>query len=283
MGWTLKYWDVLNHLYWNPLYLGLKSIDWKKFPRDGDSVRLPVSALNKNGPIYFRKINSRELNLSLSAMEEMLNHIFNLTFAIAPDYVVSRLFFKPLGFSDSGPFESVGRARERFEWRENIAQPDGFFVSDKAALAIELKLKSPPNADQLLKYLALLVCEERLSQSRKNLGLLYIAPPQNEARFWEKCGLNGPSIDSGFLARHQPTIKSKPIAKMLKDRPDEFRSVAERVRLHLMTWPELDASIRKILAELNEAKVEHQTLDRLLGGFLHQLQRHSHTGIASPA
>jgi hypothetical protein len=45
-SWTRKYWEILDHLYWSPHYLGLKSIPQKHWTIDGGRVSIPRMMTN---------------------------------------------------------------------------------------------------------------------------------------------------------------------------------------------------------------------------------------------
>jgi hypothetical protein len=144
MAWNEKYWDVINRCYWNPTYIGLKSIPQKHWLQRDDLVCVPQGLVNQDGPFYVRKSKVGENRDRLQLGEEPLNDLFNLTFAIAADAIVSKLLFNNIGISDPGPFESLGSEMgKRFGWGEsNITQPDGFFTSANSLLGVELKVKS---------------------------------------------------------------------------------------------------------------------------------------------
>lgn len=77
--WNAKYWDIIDDLYWNPKYLGLKSIPRKKWQISGERVSLALADIaNTSGPLYSRSRKSDDLRDHLRHQEEILNHVFNL-------------------------------------------------------------------------------------------------------------------------------------------------------------------------------------------------------------
>ena len=109
-------------------------------------------------------------------LEEPLNQIFNITFAIAPDAVINKLLIEPLGFNDNGPFQSLLRQDfvEKYGWKKeaNITESDGFFTSKKSLVGVELKQGSGrSNLGQLMKYVALMVWEELSYRKARAAGL----------------------------------------------------------------------------------------------------------------
>ena len=130
MSWNQKYWDILANIYWMPRYMGLESITQKKWPTSQIHICIPKNEIPTNAGIYVRKRAEAEQMDYLRSKDEALNHIFDLTLAIAGDEVVQRLLFKPLGFDVNGPIMSLGReVKVRYGWKRNVTQQDGFFVS----------------------------------------------------------------------------------------------------------------------------------------------------------
>src|ERR1700730_18409382 len=146
MEWNEKYWDMITNLYGTPSHMGWKRIQRKNWKIKDGIVCVPEADIAKGAhALYSREPLSdpEKIRKSLSNKEEILNHIFNFTFAIAGDPIISRLFCEPLGIDDNGPFLSLGREiLERYDLAENVTQQDGLFVSDNAIIAIELKLAS---------------------------------------------------------------------------------------------------------------------------------------------
>ena len=141
MKWNLKYWDIADDFYWVPNYLGLKSIGRKKWTERDGLICIPSEQVNRAGPLYTRERKAAQNVEYLRKKEEILNHMFDLTFAIAGNSVVRELLIEPLGFKDRGPFESLGReVRDRYGWgNRNVTQQDGLFESPQSIVGVELK------------------------------------------------------------------------------------------------------------------------------------------------
>ncbi len=282
MTWNQKYWDALDQLYWTPKYLGLSSIPQRKWRRENGWICVPEELVNKSGPLYSRGIRSADIVEHLHRQEEILNHVFDITFAVAGDQIIERLFFHPLGFQDKGPFESVGReVQTRYGWGAfgNVTQQDGFFASDKSAIGVELKLRASTWPEQIIKYVSLLAWEEQAKGHRDQLGLLFIIPETAIARHWKKCGLDGPEIDAGFLDHINREKLNRKILDLVETRRDDIASVLDRLTLNVVSWSSFLESLLQIEKELDGSKVGDQTLLRLLRGFTAQLQQHEGTGI----
>jgi hypothetical protein len=282
-GWNAKYWDIIDQLYWWPRYLGLNSIGQKHWRIEGDRLSIPLELVNRSGPLYSRGKRITDLLEDLHGKEEILNHIFDLTFAIAPDELIERCFVAPLGFKDSGPFQSIGReVQNRYAWgsQENVTQQDGFFVSQNSAIGVELKLASSSWPGQIAKYAALLAWEEMTTGTRNQLGLLFIAPEPARSKHWPKCGLVDALIDRSFLDQKWERPLPTPIQRLLIDHPESVASALDRMKLGFISWAELRSSMVGYAVGLERSSPGDQTLGRLIDGFVAQLDAHRETGLS---
>jgi hypothetical protein len=238
--------------------------------------------VKKGGRLYTREREFDDLLKYLSHQEEILNHFFNIAFAIACDEVVSRLVCGPLGISDSGPFESLGsEVQSLYNWgkSENVTQQDSFFITDESLVGVELKLASTSSPEQIAKYAALLTWEEKKRGPRGNLGLLFIVPERAMASHWSKVGLDGPSIDNEYFAELKRAKLRGRILELFEKESEHVIDVLERLRLAVVSWTWLRDEIIKIENELDCSNRGDQTLKRLLVGLRTQIEAHKNTGI----
>src|SRR5258707_12843869 len=95
--WNEKYWDVISNLYWTPRFLGFGSIPKEKWSEADGEIRITATLVPKtSGRIFYRKNKLDDLKTLLASQEEPLNHLFNLTFAIAADAIIADLLYSPL-------------------------------------------------------------------------------------------------------------------------------------------------------------------------------------------
>ena len=283
MLWNRKYWDILEQLYWTPKYLGLSSISQKKWEKKDGFVCVPEESVNKSGPLYTRGTKSSDLREKLLCQEEPLNHVFDLTFAIAGDAVFERLFCEPLDFEDNGPFESLGReTNERYGWgkSENVTQHDGLYITPRSIIGTELKLGSTSWPEQIAKYAALFLSEEKVLGKRENIGIVFVLPESSLAGHWKKCGLDGPRISSTFIGQLKSDDLPKRIRGLLEEESDSLRDVFDRMRLAAITWAQLKQNISEIESVLDMTSPGDQTLLKLLSGFRAQIEEHSGTEVS---
>jgi len=229
MTWDQKCWGIFENIYWEMRLAGMEGM--KITSELADRLREQKVRVPKGNSIYVRTHNDADTKKKLLSQEVVLNHFFNIAFDIADDTTLSALLCRPLGIDDSGPFESYSRGfgHERFRWteQENVTQPDGFFLSPKSLIAVELKLESGTRVDQMAKYLALMYCEEKHSGKRENLGLLFVVPEKAKKGLFTKIGMNGPTIDNDFVD-HLNQVK---LPRRLQTSSEELEAIARRVQL----------------------------------------------------
>ncbi|WP_252259923.1 hypothetical protein [Erythrobacter aurantius] len=283
MSWHRKYWDSVDQFYWNPSLLGLPSIPKGEWIKEGDRISVPANRVQNGGSIYARRGTAKENAERMRRLEEPLNHIFEIAFGIAPDHVIEELILKPAGISDSGPFERLGReiaVRYTGFTDGNTTQQDGFFVSSSSAVGVELKLGSTTWPGQVLKYISLIVAEERRSGSRENVGLIFITPHPDASIVWEQCraGPNG-SIDPDYIERVPVSQTNAAIREMLTDHGEHFRSVADRLVMHHLSWSQFAAACWKVHLDASADGQRGETLSRLMKGLALAVAEQSGTAV----
>lgn len=217
----------------------------------------------------------------MRGLEETLNHIFNITFAIAPDSVVRELLHQSAGIEDRGPLETVGRempARLGLG-KANVAQQDGLFVSPQAILSVELKLGAKTSREQMLKYLMITLLEEKRSGKRSDIGLLYITPHDAAEVMHQAGATEGGQLPEDFIGQFQPTKLNATARRIIESDREGMEDVASRIRLSHISWAALVSRSEDVLARLDMKSVGHQTLARLLQGFVNGVRDHKGTGL----
>lgn len=277
MTWNLKYWDILDQLYWSPKYIGLRSIQKNKCIIDDKYVAVPLELVNPDGPLYTRGRKALDHYHWMRTQEETLNHVFDIAFAIAPDAMIERCLALPLGFVDKGIFQSLGReVRFRYGWgtSENITQHDGLFVSKTSIIGVEIKINSATSSEQILKYASLVVWEEEHSGRKPQVGLLYIVPAHRVSRVLRSCGLDGPNAPLSILDKVAHEKLPKRIHELLKHGADRVRDVLDRMVVRAISWSALYLSLREIADASDPNEPGGQTLKRLVEGLTAQIADH---------
>lgn len=280
MVWHTKYWDAVDQLYWTPRHLGLTSIPKSQWGDDPTLIQLPRHRIQNGGTIYTRSGTYRSNAARMRLLEETLNHIFDITFAIAPDEAVSQLLHEPAGVVDRGPYDRVGReiaARLGLE-DGNVTQQDGFFVSPASILGVELKLGSATRPDQVLKYLALALLEERQSGRRDSVALLFITPHDASGIFRQAGALSNGRLPTGFIDQFAHAKLNKTLRRLRSESKNELDDLAVRMRLAHTTWAELIERCNELVSSLDRQRAGDETLARLLAGFSEAVTEHGGTG-----
>lgn len=277
MPWNNFYWDFIYKNWWDPQRMGLDKIEDYEDQGDG-YLRVPAHYAKKT-KIRHRAKTNKEVRKELMGDESALNDFFDITFSIAPDYLIKNWFCRPLAISSNGPFASLAflETAERFRWDEkNITQHDGLYVSADAILCIELKLESNKaltDKFQLLKYISIIMSEEKVSQKKREIGLLYIVPSGKVKEVFHQIK------EYAKTAADLPPRLNLHVRSILESDPSHFSSVVDRLRLAAISWTELNNLANAELDSLNANDAYQQTLHRLLEGFVAQLEVHGRTGI----
>ncbi len=283
MSWDQKYWDIVNHLYWWPPYVGMRSIPQRLWETSEDRVSVPRELVNTHGPLYSRAKRYGDLEADLRGREEILNHVFNIALSIAPDALIRELLLRPAGLQDAGSFDSIGREMDRrYGWSdsENVTQHDGLFVSASTALCVELKLKATTSIGQLAKYVAILTWEQIHVAPRQQVGLLFVLSREADSKHWKQCGLAGPHIDRSHFELLRACKLPSRVSRLFEERRPEVESVLDRMTVAATTWTEMRSACINFQSRLDTRSPGDQTLHRLLQGFVNQLGTHRDTGIS---
>ena len=283
MSWHQKYWDAVDQFYWTPSHLGLVSVPKAQWGDNPDYIAVPRRAVQNGGSIYIRQGTYVANSKRARALEETLNHLFDITLSIAPTAVVGELIHSQFNLHDSGPFLSLGReVGNRYGWGQaNVTQHDGLFVSPNSIVGVELKLNSQAWPEQVIKYLTLFVLEERATGRKQHIGLLYITPDHTSVAISERIGLTPEGkLSKGFIEHANPIRLNTTILRYLAEFPDEFQDVVNRVQVQHRSWQSMVAQCLSIVDGLDQQRPGDETLARLLQGFAAAVVQHDGTACA---
>lgn len=281
MSWTDKYWDIVDTFYWTPDYIGLKSIPKSQTKDEGETVRVPKSMTNTNGPLYRRLRKGVQFRDYVRRQEEIVNQIFDLTFGVAAGNVVSDVLGKLAGLPASENFSSLGlETRYRYGWGEhrNVTQHDGFFVGQDTNLAVELKFNAKSSPDQLAKYCFLLLSEEKYSKKTLAPHLLFIMnePPKNALTM--QLGINPGDIGAQHSDFLIGSLRNKIVKDFLEQNRDAFRDILDRINVSGCTWADLVEQLDNYVSGLTDSDGD-KTLANLLVGFSGEIRKHPLSNI----
>ena len=281
IDWVGRYWDVLDHLYWWPGYVGLKSIPQKHWRRDGDRISIPAEMHNPSGPLYYRVRNADTHKDYMLRQEEPLNHLFNLAFSLIPDEVVSEIASASTGLAPLPPLRPIGReAWARYGWGStaNVMQHDVLLIGGSAALALELKFNAGTSLDQIAKYLFLMLEEERLTGSCELPALVYIVPDGRDEGLRSKLQ----SAMQGNPEAILDAAKNAHVASALNADRQSALQMLKRMRCLVITWHRLSAALRGHSAGLGPSAGD-RTLRAVLEGLACAIEDHPLGRVGSSA
>jgi hypothetical protein len=216
----------------------------------------------------------------MRGLEELLNHMFEIALGLAPDALISELFHARMGFHDAGPFERIGgEFSTRYGFgNENVTQPDSLLISDTTLLALEMKIGASTSAEQVLKYLSLMVAEEEQSGRRCRLGLLYITPHPNSERVFKQARVDcGGQIHADFLDQLSTIKLNGFLKKQIARNPEAFSEAASRLEIGHVSWANLVESMRSVRDRYLNPTPGDETLRRLMDGWIASIEEHDGT------
>jgi len=279
MNWNNAYWNAMSNIFWTLDYVGLKKVEVEKAQGYPDRFMVRKADI-PSGLIYTRCRKAATMPDHLGSREETLNHIVDIALAMAPDALISRLIAEPLDIQDAGGFDYIGReVRERHELTGGPCQPDGFLVSKRSAIALELKLLSSAQPVQLVKYAYMLAAEERTHGTKDHLGLLYFVPKGHETRVRASLALDDRPLGPDYLRWVQSGKLSKEFRQLLNEHADATSEILARLRICVQNWTWFRDQIEAVELELDETNPAQQCYRRMLGGLRNQIERHGRTGV----
>lgn len=276
MSWTKKYWDLVEHLYWSPQYIGLKSIPQRHWTIDGDIVSVPKEMTNPRGPLYRRLRSGEDYETYVHRQEETFNHIFDLTFAITPGDIIGEVFGPLTSAGPDHSYQSLGRElRTRHFWGEhdNITHPDGFFVAENSILAVELKFNAKTSLDQLAKYVLLIVAEEMVEGRRDSLDLLYVFNSDPNDSFERQTSIEPDAVNETLFDALSRSVRKTKIRSFLHDNEAKFRDVLNRLSVRCISWKDFADALLDYSEALSESRGD-RTLQRLILGLKTEITGH---------
>ncbi len=280
MSWPAKYWDALDQLYWSPQYLALGSIPPEHKRDDGDRISVPKEMTNAGGGLYRRTMKHRDFAEYAQKQEELFNHIFDITFAIAPSQVLTSIFGLP---SINEKMETLGRdIRHRYSKKGNLTSPDGFFVSANSLLAIELKFNAKTSRNQFAKYIYLICNEEQFSGPKTSLSLTFVFNSEPTKSLTKQ--LAWPTEDLSKISAQELTnwVKATEIREYLKENNRLVGSVLSKLKVQAIDWATLKANTDTYASTLGPS-ISDQTLQNLLNGFSSEIENHPLSNVSSQA
>lgn len=240
-AWTEEYYDIADHYFWSPERLGHR-------PDRDRKLKEPAEVMAR-----------------LRRIEEPLNHILSIFFALAPSALPAELFEKYLGVACEEPLELVGRAANTSFGLKNATQPDFLFSAAQAFLCLEAKVGSKSSPEQVAKY-ALLIWAAQRERAADPTGLLFLSP-----RGWEGLFPGKPDTWQAVRQRAVAAIEARPtraFRNLSSAQLDEVTAIVEGMPMAAMSFAAFD---RFLVAWRSGRGEEGDVWGRLVDGVRHEL------------
>lgn len=239
LGWTAQYYDAVEYYFWGPDKLNA-------IRKPGGSVRVDV-VLER-----------------LKRLEEPLNHLLTLFLDLAPNAFRRELVHRCAGLTLGESSEIADRSSHGVFEGLNVAQPDVLVSGDRGLLAIEVKLGSPSDLKQILKYALLL---SKLSGGRP-YALTYLTQRPFD-RHWRN--LSTTDDVSAAAMEHLGTLTKLGQLPLTCELRDELTQALRLMRLTSWRFSDLE----ELLSEWSQRSGEGaggETLRRLCEGMSRELR-----------
>lgn len=176
-SWTDEYREIVEFYYWEPQHIGRGS-GGKRFS------------------------GADEMYAHVNTLEVSLNHILNIFFSLYPLHKVSC-------FDDADESHTMLSAWELETYQrqqKNATQPDLFFVGGTSNVAVELKLGSKTNLEQVAKYVRF--HEAITPEQHKPLSLYFLTPHSDPSKLFQEhyAGHQEVAASLGAAGINPPTI-----------------------------------------------------------------------------
>lgn len=178
--WTRVYWDIFDHLYWTPSYLGLKSVTQSNWMREGDKICIPAEMSHPKGPLYYRHQDRNIALENAQRFEEPFNHLLDLTLSLLSDEDLAAFLSSLCDLPDLDRLRCSGRElSDELQWHENTTRPDVLARGEGQLVMVEIKFGAKTSLDQIAKYMAVAVRDAQLNGEKALTSLTYIVPGDN--------------------------------------------------------------------------------------------------------
>jgi hypothetical protein len=238
-GWTAQYYDAVEYYFWGPDKL--------------NAVR------RAGAPTTAEAVVGR-----LKRLEEPLNHLLTLFLDLVPNSYRRELSERCAGLDVGNVSAVADRAIPRVFGGLNVAQPDVLISGERGLLAVEVKLGSPSDIRQVLKYALLL---SRLSNGR-DCGLSYLTQRPFE-RHWRD--LASPDAVREAALAQLPETERLGQMRLTQDCRDDIERALHGMRLTSWRFSDLDHLLTDWLERPKDG-VGAETVQRLCEGMRDELR-----------
>jgi len=243
--WPEEYYDIVDHYFWAPDRLG--------------HLSNPLRALKKPAEIMAR----------LRRIEEPLNHILGIFFAIAPSSFVQELYRTHTGIEIDVPLRLLGRDIHKAFGINDATQPDFAFQGPSSFVTLEAKVAGRSSTEQLLKY-ALLHWRVAAASRPTQQALLYLSDAASTKLFLRGF-VDWPSMKAKAIA-DLPSLRRQAFERLSEDERRQVAMTLEVLPIAHITYAELDSLMAKWEAKARAIDADGAEA-KLFSGVRHELKR----------
>jgi hypothetical protein len=256
--WCEDYYDAVAHYYWDPGLLDHFSHSYlaRHHKRsDPDGKGRPARVMQR-----------------LRRVEDPLNHILGLFFALAPSALISQLIQAASGEASEGPFRSLGTS----SWSElglgESTQPDVTLHAASSFTNFEVKVPGGhSDIQQVVKY-GLVAMRARESYGVGRCRLIYLTP-FGLPRIFKPSFTSWEAVRAAAVAM-VPEIRKQAFTSLDDLGKATLITAIQQLGLASMTFAEFDDVLQAYL----DAEARHEVESRLIGGLRTELRARNLVG-----
>lgn len=250
--WCEDYYDAVSHLYWDPGILDhfTHSYLTRHYKRpDPEGKGRPARVMQR-----------------VRRIEDPLNHILGLFFALAPTALISRLIYAASEEICDGPFRSLGSSSWSELGLDESTQPDVSLHAADSFTNFEVKVPGGhSDLQQVVKYgMVAMRAHERFGVGR--CRLIYLTP-------FELPRIFRPSFTSWDAVRAAALAMAPEIRKQAFTSLDGSGRAALAAALHQLGLSSITfAGFDRVLQDYLDEEVRHEVEARLITGLRAELR-----------
>lgn len=212
--WTEEYYDITEHYFWTSKALG-------HMPDPNRALKSPAEVLDR-----------------LRRIEEPLNHILGIFFALVPSRFIQELYRASTGVEIDAPLRLLGRSVHSAYGIKDATQPDFAFEGPTSFVTLEAKVAGRSSAEQLLKY-AMLHWRVAAVRQPSRQALLYLSDTPVGSLF--PGGFTGWASMKGRAIEALPSVQKQAFVRLNDEERSQVTGMLEALPVAHMTYAELDA------------------------------------------
>ncbi len=252
--WNDEYYEIIDFYFWEPQHIGRSKAEKSRYNNIED-------------------VKNHILNMEVS-----LNHQINIFFRLAPEDFINKLVknYFHNSFDDKYLFHGEN------EWKQYVpaeeTQPDLLLSGESTNLAIELKIGSKSNIEQVAKYLLLHQLNKLSYEKEKQLYLLYLSP-SSFSSLWSEKFKSKSELISCFKDNDFTKLREKTKNNISESTWDSALSLIDEVEIEAITYNQFYELLIKYRDSIDMTQKYSDIADSLFLGIINELESRNVTKI----